>query len=179
MRVEGDKLIVRQRVSRVVAVPPQNVPGQAVVAWQRKSDVRAYQADPADVSVFDVKGNRLQTKAWKEKLKNDVHVLVASDGKVPHPRELALYKEDALLIVLPAPAAHPGYGATTTTETPFAPPANRTAPSLAPPAPGGVRPSTAAPAPAGTPGPVTPPATIPPPGGTDLPPEPVPTNPVG
>ena len=66
------------------------------------STVTARTFDPADVSVFDMKGNRLQNKAWRDKFKNDVHALVAYDGKLPNPRELALFKDDALLVVLPA-----------------------------------------------------------------------------
>ena len=34
-----------------------------------------------------MKGNRVQPKVWKEKLTDDLHVLVAFDGRLPHPRE--------------------------------------------------------------------------------------------
>ena len=103
VRIEEGKLIVRQRVSRVVSVPVQNIPGEPVVAWQRKSVVQATTHDPADVAVFDMKGNRLAQKAWKELLKSDVHALVTGDTKLPNPRELTLFKPDTLLIVLPLP----------------------------------------------------------------------------
>ena len=39
---------------------------------------------------------------WKEKLKTDQHVLLANEGKLPHPRELTLFKDDTLVIVLPS-----------------------------------------------------------------------------
>ena len=100
VRVEEGKLIVRQRGFSYQPVT-HLVGERAVTSYQAKSAVSARTVDPADVSVFDVKGNRLQTKAWKDKLKNDVHALVSNDGKLPNPRELALFKEDTLIIVLP------------------------------------------------------------------------------
>jgi RNA polymerase sigma factor (sigma-70 family) len=102
VRVEDDKLIVRQRgyryqVSTVTVAGGQNT----ATAYQLKSGVNATTHDLADIAVFDMKGNRLQPKAWKEKFKVDVHVLVSSDGKLPNPRELALLKEDTLIVILP------------------------------------------------------------------------------
>lgn len=101
VRVEDGKLIIRQRTYGYRYVQ-QEVSGQRVYGAQMKSSVTARTFDPADVSVFDMKGNRLQNKAWRDKLKNDVHALVAYDGKLPNPRELALFKDDILLIVLPS-----------------------------------------------------------------------------
>ncbi len=109
VRVEDGKLVVRQRgfhfqpVTRVAG-------GQPVTSYERRSGPQAVTHDAADVTVFDMKGNRLPPKAWKEKLKADVHALVAFDGKLPNPRELALFKDDVLLVVLPGPAAPGGYG---------------------------------------------------------------------
>jgi RNA polymerase sigma factor (sigma-70 family) len=115
VRIEEGKLIVRQRghyyepVTRYVT--EQTVQGavqRAVTSYERKSGVTATTHDPADVSVFDMKGNRLAAKDWKAQLKGDVHALVATDGKLPNPRELTLFKADTLLVVLPAPVA-PAY----------------------------------------------------------------------
>jgi RNA polymerase sigma factor (sigma-70 family) len=144
VRVEDGRVIVRQRSSRVVSVAAQNVPGQAVVAWQRKSDVLATSHDPADVSVFDMKGNRLQPKVWKEKLKNDVHALVSFDGRLPNPRELTLFKEDTLIVVLPT-GTTAVWGVTDVVHPPVTVPATPFRPgSVAPPAgiPGPGVPST-------------------------------------
>jgi hypothetical protein len=47
---------------------------------------------------------------WREKLKEDQHVLVAFDGRLPQPRELALFRDDVLLVVFPG---HPGGDAVT------------------------------------------------------------------
>jgi RNA polymerase sigma factor (sigma-70 family) len=173
VRVEDGKVIVRQRTSRIVSVAPQNVPGQPVVAWQRKSDVQATTHDPADVAVFDMKGNRLQPKVWKEKLKNDVHALVTFDGRLPNPRELTLFKDDTLIVVLPTGTTTAVWGVT---DVPLPPPA--TVPAQ-PFRPGSVAPPASFP---GTPSappfrPVTPRSgsSVAPP--DDVPPQNLPTNP--
>jgi hypothetical protein len=162
VRMEEGKLIVRQRGSHVAPVTVTTANGTPVTSYQRKSGVHATTYDPADVSVFDMKGNRLLPKAWKDKLKNDLHALVAFDGRLPNPRELGLFKDDILIVVLPAQSG----GAATYAET-FAPsptvpgvpsssarPGGAAAPSIAPPsvpAPGrpGLppRPGTGAPPP--------------------------------
>jgi hypothetical protein len=111
VRVEDGKLIVRQRTFHYAPVTVAAADGRAVTSYHARSGVGARTYDPADVAVFDMKGNRLQNKAWRDKFKNDVHALVAYDGRLPNPRELALFKEDALLVVLPAGAP----GATTAT----------------------------------------------------------------
>ncbi|QJW98153.1 RNA polymerase sigma factor [Frigoriglobus tundricola] len=106
VRIEEGKLIVRQR--NLYYEPVTNKVGeQSVTSYQRKSSVHASMHDPADVAVFDMKGNRLLQKAWKDALKNDVHALIASDGKLPNPRELTLFKPDTLLIVLPGSVGYP------------------------------------------------------------------------
>jgi len=101
VRVEDGKLIVRQRSYGYHSVV-QEVQGASVHVGQMRSSVSARTYDPADVSVFDMKGNRLQNKQWRDKFKADVHALVAYDGKLPNPRELALFRDDALLVVLPS-----------------------------------------------------------------------------
>jgi RNA polymerase sigma factor (sigma-70 family) len=184
VRIEDGKLVVRQRGHRYEPVT-QKVGDHAVTSYQRKSGVSATTHDPADVSVFDMKGNRLSAKAWKELLKNDVHALVAHDGRLPNPRELTLFKQDTLLIVLPAPAAPAGayylprtgsgttYYELVTPPTTTAPPA-RVAPSVTPalPVPGTRPPQGRTPPPANTP--LTPTAPVPPPAlpdeGNPLPP---------
>jgi hypothetical protein len=104
VRVEGGMLIVRQRSSayRIVTTPRGNQP---VTSYQLKTGVGAAKYDAGDVVVFDMKGNRLLPKAWREKLKSDVHVLLGFDGKLPNPRELTLFRDDTLLVVLTAPQA--------------------------------------------------------------------------
>ncbi|HEY1187430.1 MAG TPA: sigma-70 family RNA polymerase sigma factor [Gemmata sp.] len=114
VRIEEGKLIVRQRTHSTEAVA-QKVGEATVVSYQTRSSVRATAHDPADIAVFDMKGNRLAPKAWKEMLKTDVHALIANDGKLPNPRELTLFKPDTLLIVLPALAAPTRAGYATTT----------------------------------------------------------------
>lgn len=110
VRIEDGKLIVRQRTQAAEAVT-QTVGEQAVTSYRMKSSVRAATYDPADIAVFDMKGSRLAPKVWKEALKTDVHALVTHDGKLPNPRELTLFKQDALLIVLPAATyAQMGFG---------------------------------------------------------------------
>ena len=103
VRVEGDKLIVRQRGAQHQTVVITRGQGTTTTIG-RKSGIHATTHDVGDVAVFDMRGNRLQTKAWKDKMKNDVHVLIGYDGKLPNPRKLALYKDDTLLVVLPTPA---------------------------------------------------------------------------
>jgi hypothetical protein len=140
VRLEDGKLIVRQRVQHFVSFQ-QLVGGQVVTKSQKRSAISASEYDPADVAVFDMKGNRLSPKAWKELFKSDVHALIAHDGKLPNPRELALFKQDTLLVVLPGGP----YGYTTETRegrtfyvpsppTVAIPPAVGPAPSLTIPA---------------------------------------------
>ena len=102
VRVEEGKLIVRHRT---YAQQPfvQVVGNKKVYGYRTKSAVTAETHDTGDVAVFDMKGNRLAPKVWKEQLKSDVHALVATDGKLVNPRELTLFKADTLLVVLPAP----------------------------------------------------------------------------
>ncbi|HSQ54972.1 MAG TPA: sigma-70 family RNA polymerase sigma factor, partial [Gemmata sp.] len=168
VRVEEGKLIVRQRVQHYQQLA-QTVGQATVVSYERKSSVTASAFDPADIAVFDMKGNRLQPKSWKEKFKVDVHVLVSLEGTLPNPRELALLKDDVLLVVLPgstvvtpppAPPLRFGTGAgvnnnfvptpdtpaprnrNTLPQPPFFPPAtnNPTAPAVVPPQPGTIIP---------------------------------------
>ena len=87
VRVEGDKLIVRQRGAQHQTVVITRGQGTTTTIG-RKSGIHATTHDVGDVAVFDMRGNRLQTKAWKDKMKNDVHVLIGYDGKLPNPREL-------------------------------------------------------------------------------------------
>ncbi len=130
VRIEDGKLIVRQRayyyeLVHVATTGNARTPSYQVATQVRKSGVSATTHDPADVSVFDMKGNRLSAKAWKEMFKSDVHALVAHDGKLPNPRELVLFKSDTLLVVLPAPpvptavpALPPAHGAPATPPVP-------------------------------------------------------------
>lgn len=101
-RIEEGKLVVRQRNYHYEPVT-EKVGDRPVTSYQMKSGVTATTFDPADIAVFDMKGNRLAAKDWKGQLKADVHVLLTRDGKLPNPRELTLFKADTLLIVLPAP----------------------------------------------------------------------------
>jgi RNA polymerase sigma factor (sigma-70 family) len=152
VRLEDGKLVVRQRGYHYEPVT-QKAGDNTITSYQRKSGVQATTHDPADVSVFDMKGNRLSPKAWKELLKNDVHALVAHDGRLPHPRELTLFKQDTLLIVLPAPPAATVGGNYYVPSTPMTAPPARVAPPaqpVQPPAvrpPQGTRPALPAPAP--------------------------------
>ncbi len=163
VRIEEGKLIVRQRAHYYE--PTKHIAGGATVVtnYERKSGVTATTHDPADVAVFDMKGNRLLPKAWKELLKSDVHALIASDGKLPNPRELTLFKQDTLLIVLPAQTTPFAYNATTVGGNTF----------YAPTAPG-VQPGVTIPPPALAPGFV--PQGVRPPSGSATPA--VPANPV-
>jgi RNA polymerase sigma factor (sigma-70 family) len=92
VRVENGKLILRQRGTDPYAL-----------------GVTAQSYDPADVGVFDMKGNRLAPKAWKELFTSDVHVLLSTTGMLPNPRELALFKQDALFVVPPIAARLNGH----------------------------------------------------------------------
>jgi len=142
--------------------------------------VQATTHDPADVSVFDMKGNRLSPKAWKELFKNDVHALVSHDGKLPNPRELTLFKQDTLLVVLPSVTptsiyqVAPGNAPTPTPyyipSTPALPP--QPAPAVLPPQ--SVRPAAPPVAPrAPAPGSLIPPPPLP----GSLPPDDLPPTP--
>lgn len=155
VRLEDGKLIVRQR-GRSLSTVTKDVDGTKYVVTETKSGVNAKSFDAADVSVFDMKGNRVADKAWKAQLKTDQHVLVAFDGRLPLPRELTLFRDDTLLIVFPRgegyeahwPQFFQGQGAFNLSEfrgvyAPAAPPA--------PPAIPGV------PTPPGTPAPAAPP----------------------
>ncbi len=107
VRIEEGKLIIRQRVAHIEPVTHQRG-NESVTSYQQRSVISGHTSpDTSDVTVFDMKGNRLLPKVWKEKLKVDVHVLLAFDGKLPHPRELALFKEDTLLLILPAGSTPP------------------------------------------------------------------------
>lgn len=102
VRIEQGKLIIRRRVSTYTPITYQTDSRAVHTTYQPRSTVAGMtSADIADVIVFDMKGNRLMPKTWKEKLKVDAHVLLAFDGKLPHPRELALFKDDTLILVLP------------------------------------------------------------------------------
>jgi RNA polymerase sigma factor (sigma-70 family) len=105
VRIDNGKLIVRKRVE--VAVPlTQQHGNQSVTTYDFGSAVSGTSInDASDIAVFDMKGNRLLPKAWKEKLKVDVHVIIGFDGKLPNPRELTLFKDDTLLLILPANSA--------------------------------------------------------------------------
>jgi hypothetical protein len=110
--------MIRQRKREFVATVINDAqdPKNAALAatFEMRSTVENNTVDAADIAVFDMKGNRVADKAWKEKLKTDLHVLLITNGKLPHPRDLSLFKEETLLIVLPshsfevaAPTARP------------------------------------------------------------------------
>ncbi len=105
VRIEENKLIIRKRVAVSEPVMHQ-VGNQKVTNYEYRTEVSGMAInDASDIAVFDMKGNRLLPKAWKDKLKVDVHVLMGFDGKLPNPRELTLFKEDTLLLILPANSA--------------------------------------------------------------------------
>ena len=136
VRYETGKLIVRQRTRGYVTIgyvtdplvpdSPTSVPSLEI-----RSSVIGKTTDAADVSVFDMKGNRVADKVWKEKLKADQHVLVAADGKLPHPRELTPFKDDTLLVVLPSDVGDIGAPGVSIPPAPAFPPS----PTLFPPPP--------------------------------------------
>jgi len=107
VRLEDGKLIVRQR-GRTSHASQKEVDGVKYVVHETKTGVVAKSYDADDVSVFDMKGNRVAAKAWKSALKTDQHVLVQFDGRLPLPRELQLFKDDTLLIVFPGSGSAPG-----------------------------------------------------------------------
>jgi RNA polymerase sigma factor (sigma-70 family) len=103
VRVENGKLIIRRRIEFMEPVTHQLPGNQSVTNYEHVSTISGVEInDPSEVAVFDMKGSRLLPKAWKEKLKMDLHVLLGFDGKLPNPRELTLFKDDTLLIILPA-----------------------------------------------------------------------------
>jgi RNA polymerase sigma factor (sigma-70 family) len=105
VRVENGKLIIRKRIEVSEPVTRQHG-NQSVTTYEHGSSVSGQAInDASDIAVFDMKGNRLMPKVWKEKLKVDSHVLIGFDGKLPNPRELTLFKDDTLLIILPANSA--------------------------------------------------------------------------
>src|SRR5439155_4521665 len=66
VRLEEGKLIIRQRgLHHYVPVTTQRGDGNFVTNYQLRSGVQANTYDASDVTVFDMKGNRLATKAWK------------------------------------------------------------------------------------------------------------------
>lgn len=98
---ENGKLMIRQRTKAVIAVKKEINGKQQITAYERQAAVVGRAVDASDLSVFDMKGNRLTEKAWKEKLKGDKLVLVSLDGRIPPPRDLQLVKDDTLLFVFP------------------------------------------------------------------------------
>jgi RNA polymerase sigma factor (sigma-70 family) len=183
VRIEEGELIVRQRVS--VYEPVHRETGNiSATSYERKSLVQVHRYDLADLAVFDMKGNRLAQKAWKEKFKVDVHVLFGVEGKLPNPRELELFKEDTLVVVLPmsfpvlTPPPVPSMPRPGSNAYPTQPPAVEPSPTPRPPSPA---PSLGAPNRPDTPAPPAPPKTSIPPVDvprTESPPEPTaPTTP--
>lgn len=124
VRIEDGALLVRQRLRGMVVAANGEV---SAAAKQVVSRVGANVFDPADVAVYDMKGNRVSPKTWKETFKTDVHVLISAEGKVPNPRELALFKADTLVVVLPSTT--PRQGSWYIPGVPAAPP-NNIAPAL-------------------------------------------------
>jgi RNA polymerase sigma factor (sigma-70 family) len=98
---ENGKLMIRQRTRASVAVKKEVDGKQQVIAFEQQTIVTGRAVDASDVSVFDMKGNRVPDKSWKDKLKTDRLVLVSTDGRLPLPRDLQLVKDDTLLIVFP------------------------------------------------------------------------------
>ena len=136
VRVENGKLIVRQRVTMIEATSTTD--NATHTQYQSKTFVSM--RDASNVVVFDMNGNRLAPKVWKDKLKMDTHVLIAYDGRLPNPREMTLFKEDTLLVVMPALPNTPAPSAS-------APPALRSMPATSAPQalPNTPAPSTSAP----------------------------------
>ncbi|HEV3383438.1 MAG TPA: sigma-70 family RNA polymerase sigma factor [Gemmata sp.] len=101
VRIENGKLVIRKRIE--IREPATHQLGnQSVTTYYSGSAVFGQAInDASDIAVFDMKGNRLMPKVWKEKLKVDIHVLIGFDGKLPNPRELTLFKDDTLLLILP------------------------------------------------------------------------------
>lgn len=101
VRFEDGQLVVRAR-GRYYERVTKDVGGKDVTTSEPKIGVTGHKFDTADVHVFDMKGNRVPDKTWKEKLATDKLTVVTFDGRLPHPRELQLFKDDLLLIVFPS-----------------------------------------------------------------------------
>lgn len=56
--------------------------------YELRSTVSGRSSDASDVSVFDMKGNRVPDKTWKEKLKTDQHVLLPRPPRIAPTPEL-------------------------------------------------------------------------------------------
>lgn len=95
---ENGKIMVRTRTWAMVTKTSAD---KQVTRYERQVTVVGTSYDASDVSVFDMKGNRVSEKVWKDKLKSDRLVLVSMDGKLPLPREMQLVKDDTLLFVIP------------------------------------------------------------------------------
>jgi RNA polymerase sigma factor (sigma-70 family) len=103
VRIENNKLIIRTRLGVKEPVAHQQGNGTVTTTYENATAVHGTAInDISDLAVFDMKGNRLLPKAWKEKLKVDNHVLIGFEGKLPNPREMTLFKDDTLLLILPA-----------------------------------------------------------------------------
>ncbi|MBX9622688.1 MAG: hypothetical protein K2X82_02630, partial [Gemmataceae bacterium] len=103
VRLEDGKIVVRQRARVNAAVYAESDGKQPpAVSYRMETRVVGQKYDASDVSVFDMEGNRVLPKKWKDVLAKDTHALVAFDGRLPNPRELTLFKPDVLLIVFPA-----------------------------------------------------------------------------
>jgi RNA polymerase sigma factor (sigma-70 family) len=107
VRVEEGKLVVRQRrrgaagLAPVFSPPSPTAAGRVADAPKAGSQIVGRRYDTSDVLVFDMRGNRLAPKAWREKFQQDQHVLIAWGGVLPNPRELVLFKDDTLLVLFP------------------------------------------------------------------------------
>jgi hypothetical protein len=132
---ENGKIMIRQRASAMTAKLSAD---KQYTRYERQITVVGHAYDASDVSVFDMKGNRISEKDWKSKLKSDKLVLVSFDGKLPLPREMQLVKDDTLLFVIPH-SFSAGYGDATIYEmvagpngTKYYQPRNAVAPAAPP-----------------------------------------------
>ncbi|QEG31492.1 ECF RNA polymerase sigma factor SigE [Gemmata obscuriglobus] len=172
VRIEDGKLVRRNRVGGAELVK-QVVGDQTILGYQMTSSVQATAYDPADIAVFDIKGNRLSPKAWKEMLKTDVVALISSNGSLPNPRELTMFKPDTLVIVLPTGYAQHSAGGATSYFPTYGGQMLPTPPTLAVPSSPFGNTVPAAPAPNTRPAtPAAPRATMPPKAQPALPPPP-------
>jgi RNA polymerase sigma factor (sigma-70 family) len=110
VRLEDGKLIVRQRSYYYVQVPVVVNDGSVMTIEQKRSGVNVAAVDAGEVAAFDMKGNRLPSKEWKETLKTDRLVLISADSSLPNPRELSLFKPETLLLVVPQQSTAPPAG---------------------------------------------------------------------
>lgn len=107
----------------ITSADPRNK-GAMITQYVAKTELQPFTYTQDQVQAYDVRGNRIATKRLRKLLNDETPVLVSADGAQVDSLHLRLYKDDIVVLLIPAAATSPPIGISEAPPTIVPAPAN-------------------------------------------------------